>query len=138
MSIQNLQVWYGTSSVCLDLSEQIAGQLQVNPKLSVDSDIYGGSNVPATIAVGCSFMVSCQGAFYADTLDAMATDTENGWLAVADPQADIALVTPAALVNRPRDAGTYDPARVIRTALMFEPPETAGVAYNAPPGLSGP
>lgn len=137
MSIQNIQCWYGTTNQCLNLSEQIAGALNVETKLALDTDIYGGSNVPANIVVGTSFMVSCQGAFYAATLDVIDPDDENGYIAVADTQAGVALVSPATLINKPVDAGTFDPARVIRATLMFEPPESAITAYHVAPGLTG-
>ena len=133
MSLQNIRCWYGTAAQAIDLSEQVADQITISPKPSVDTAIYGGSSVPANIPVGLSYMVTCSGAFYAATLDVIDPDAEDGWLAVVDPVADVGLVTPAALINKPVNIGVWDPAQTIRFSLVFEPPETAGRAYNVAP-----
>ena len=137
MSIQQLSVWYGRDASALVLTQQIAGQLAVTPRLTAARDIYGGSRVPLVEAIALSYQVACQGAFFGASLNAMDPDHDDAWLFVFDTAAGTGLAVPTKLSDQPKRRARYNQADVVRTTLLFTNPEDDRKPYHVAPGLEG-
>ena len=139
MTIHNLSAWIANSSKATDISDRLAGGIIVTPVLVVDSAVALSAQTPVLTPIGVSYVVNAASAYWDDDLDAIigTPDSDNTWLILFDTTLKTALAMPALVATRPMQAITADPARAMRTAITFSPPETSRLPYHAAPDLTG-
>ena len=131
--LSDLSIVWASTSKTIDITEQVARTIAIDPRPTLDAEISAGTEAPDIAVIGVSFVATATAAHWSSDLD----EITDGYLFVFDETLGTAFAQLSHLTALPLDSLTADPARTLRTSLRFVPPDTGPPALHVAPGVSG-